>query len=184
MCTASSYCWLESDFALIAWALHNGFAAPYPFQLPHIILQSNWWLLVVVFHKELGMGWNLLTNDKWCYTKFLPKLESDSVNDLKSTKILLKTTVNDFGLPIGLWVVCWTHPGLSALKFKEFMLEIADENGVPITHNWPWYIMQLSHMFENNSTTLLVKYGCANATKWAYTVKQFTATIMEFFPVE
>ena len=59
----------------------------------------------------------------------------------EATQILFHTVVDNFGLAIRLRMVGKTHLKLCTRHFKKFLLELANENGVPIIDNRLWNSM-------------------------------------------
>ena len=65
----------------------------------------------------------------------------------KTVEILLKTTVNDFGLTICLWMVGGAHFKLSSRHYKEFLPKLSYKDGIAITYNRFGHAKELHHAF-------------------------------------
>ena len=65
----------------------------------------------------------------------------------KTAEIFLKTTVNDFGLTICLWMVGGAHFKLSSRPYKKFLPKLAYKDGIAVTYNLFGHTMELHHAF-------------------------------------
>jgi len=80
----------------------------------------------------------------------------------KAAKILLNATVNDFGLPIGLWMVSGAHLQLCARYFEEFSPKMTDKYWISIPNNRLRHAMKFDYA---SNECFSHQFGCIRVGK-------------------